>query len=276
MLPPVPAGYPPPPQAPPGGGLDLPGRYEEDPDDDDRPARRRTPLLVGAGLVLLLAVGGGAVLAMQNSGSGSPTAKAAAPPTTGATAPSTGGAPASGSPSATDSPSAGASDSAGASASASGGANAQSEAQALDGLLTQGEAAKAPIGSAVAQVASCPAKADIDAAVQTFTSGADQRDKLVAQLAVLNVADIPGGADAVQSLKSAWQTSADIDRAYAAWAQSVSAGGCGNGNQAPDTADKQKADQLNPQATQAKKDFVAKWNALAGSYGLASRTWDRI
>lgn len=228
--------------------------------------------------MLLLAVGGGAVLAMQNSGSGSPTAKAAAPPATGATAPSTGGAPVSGSPSATDSPSAGASDSAGASASASasGGANAQSEAQALDALLTQGEAAKAPIGSAVAQVASCPAKADIDAAVQTFTSGADQRDKLVAQLAVLNVADIPGGADAVQSLKSAWQTSADIDRAYAAWAQSVSAGGCANGNQAPDTADKQKADQLNPQATQAKKDFVAKWNALAGSYGLASRTWDRI
>ncbi|MCC9311058.1 hypothetical protein LN042_28990 [Kitasatospora sp. RB6PN24] len=275
---PVPAGhsgYPPPPQAPPGGGLDLPGRYEEDPDDEDRPARRRTPLLVGAGLVLLLAVGGGVVLATQHTGSGSPTVKAAAPPTTGAAAPSASGAPASGPPAAGDSPGAGASDSTSASASA-GGPNAQSEAQALDALLTQGEAAKAPIGSAVAQVESCPAKADVDAAAQAFSSGADQRDKLVAQLGALNVADIPGGADAVQSLKSAWQTSADIDRAYAAWAQSVSASGCGGSGQAPDTADKQKADQLNPQATQEKKDFVAKWNALAGTYGLAGRTWDRI
>ncbi|MFE9427930.1 hypothetical protein ACFYNO_33810 [Kitasatospora sp. NPDC006697] len=263
-----PAGYP-----QPGGGLDLPGRYEEDEydEDEDRPARR-APLLIGAGLVLLLAVGGGAVVAMQNSGSDKAAGKPAPPaatspaaqPSASAAAPS--GGPASGSPSAPAS----------ASASAGAGPNAQNEAKSLDDLLNRGESAKAPIGSAVAKVASCPAKADIDSAAQVFDSGAQQRDQLLADLGQLNLADVPGGADAVQSLKSAWQTSADIDRAYAAWARSVSASGCGGGKTAPSTPDKQKADQLNPQATQAKQDFVAKWNALAGSYGLASRTWDRI
>ncbi|GAA1972602.1 hypothetical protein GCM10009738_57460 [Kitasatospora viridis] len=276
-----PPGFRPPPAFPPpaGHGLDLPGQYQDDA-DEDRP-RRRAPLLIGAGLVLLLAIGGGAVLATQDSGASKPTAKAAPPTGAGSARPSpSGGGPADGGvpagPGSAASPSTSASAGASASASPSAGANAQSEATALDALLTKGESAKAPIGSAVAQVDSCPAKADVDSAAQVFDSGAQQRDQLLATLTTLNVADVPGGADAVASLKTAWQTSADIDRAYAAWARSVSAGGCGGSAHAPDTPDKQKADQLNPQATQAKQDFVAKWNALAPAYGLASRTWDRI
>jgi hypothetical protein len=125
-------------------------------------------------------------------------------------------------------------------------------------------------------VESCPAKTDIDSAAQTFNSGAQQRDQLLTALGKLNLADVPGGADAAASLKTAWQESGDIDRAYAAWARTVSAQGCGGNKTAPDTADKQRADQLNPQATQAKKDFVTKWSALAGTYGLTAPTWDRI
>lgn len=271
------AGYPPPP-AQASGGINLPGRYEElepaGPDRDGR--RRRGPLVVGAGLVLLLAIGGGTVLALENSGSSSPTAKAAPPATsTPSGSPSPGGAP-TGTPS--GAPGAGSSASAGASAGASSSvsANAQAEAQALDALLTQGESARAPISSAVALVGSCPAKSDIDSAAQTLDTGAQQRDQLVASLDKLNMADVPGGADAVASLKTAWQDSGDIDRAYAAWARTISAQGCGGSGTAPNTPDKQRADQLNPQATQAKKDFVTKWSALAGSYGLTAPTWDRI
>ncbi|MDH6115747.1 hypothetical protein ABH930_006264 [Kitasatospora sp. GAS204A] len=279
----APGGYPPPPpQQAPGGypphpapaGINLPGRYEEyqpeGPEQDDRP-RRRGPLLVGIGVVLLLAIGGGTVFALQGSGSPAKTAKAAPPTATAsptgapAAAPTTSGAP-SGSAGASASPS----------ASGSAGANALAEAQAMDALLTRGEAAKSPIGSAVAQVQSCPAKADIDSAAQTFDSAAQQRDQLLADLAKLNLADLPGGADAAAGLKTAWQESGEIDRSYAAWARTISAQGCGGGRTAPSTPDKQHADALNPQATQAKQDFVTKWNALATTYGLTPRTWDRI
>ncbi|MFD0572778.1 hypothetical protein ACFQ0T_30550 [Kitasatospora gansuensis] len=83
------------------------------------------------------------------------------------------------------------------------------------------------------------------------------------------------GVEAVALLKTAWQTSGDIDRAYAAWARGVGSQGCSNGS-APGGADLKRANELNPQATQAKKDFVAKWNSLANTFGLTARTWDRI
>ena len=105
--------------------------------------------------------------------------------------------------------------------------------------------------------------------------GATQRDQLVADLAKLDLGDLPGGAEAAQTLKTAWQTSGDIDRAYAAWARTVASQGC-SGSTAPNTADKKHANDLNPQATQSKKDFVVKWNAIARTYGLTERTWDRI
>ncbi|MCU7825034.1 hypothetical protein KSNIM_26030, partial [Kitasatospora sp. DSM 101779] len=152
---------------------------------------------------------------------------------------------------------------------------AEGQAKALDGLLARGESAKAPIGSAVAKVTSCPDKSEITSAAQVFDDGAAQRDQLVADLGKLDLGALPGGAEAAQTLKSAWQTSGDIDRAYAAWARTVASQGC-SGSAAPNTADKKRANDLNPQATQSKKDFVAKWNAIAKTYGLTERTWDRI
>ncbi|MEU2629474.1 hypothetical protein ABZ641_20900, partial [Kitasatospora sp. NPDC007106] len=161
------------------------------------------------------------------------------------------------------------------SGSASAGAGAEGQAKALDGLLARGENAKAPIGSAVAKVTSCPDKSEIASAAQVFDDGATQRDQLVADLGKLDLGALPGGAEAAQTLKTAWQTSGDIDRAYAAWARTVASQGC-SGSSAPNTADKKRANDLNPQATQSKKDFVAKWNAIAKTYGLTERTWDRI
>jgi hypothetical protein len=256
--------------APEYAGYEEVGRYE----DDERPRRNRTPLFVALGLLAVLGLGAGVVLAVQNSTGDKD--KQASPAPAVSTAGGQQPAPLpSGSATAPASPTAAASPTADPSASPSAGANAQAQAQALDELLTRGEGAKAPIGSAVAKVSSCPAKADIESAAQVFDAGATQRDQLLGDLAKLNLADVPGGADAVQSLKSAWQQSADIDRAYATWARTVITQGC-SGSSAPTTADKKRADELNPQATQSKKDFVAKWNTLAGSYGLTARTWDRI
>ncbi|GAA2837229.1 hypothetical protein RMN57_12530 [Kitasatospora sp. CM 4170] len=251
----------------------------EDLDDEDRPGHKRAPLLLAFAVLFVLALGGGILWAVKDKDSSAdqaapaPSATAAAPTGSGSPQPAPVPTDAAGAPS----PTAGDTASPGASASPTAGAagpNAQSQAKALDELLTQGESAKAPIGNAVAKVNSCPAKADIDSSAQVFDSGAKQRDQLLTKLAALSVTDLPGGADAVATLKSAWQLSADIDRAYASWARAVSAQGCSGS--APNTADKKRADELNPQATQAKKDFVAKWKPIADTYGLTTRTQDRI
>ncbi|MCX5213219.1 hypothetical protein OG689_28805 [Kitasatospora sp. NBC_00240] len=259
---------------PPGGGQPDHGGYQAiDLDDEERPPRNRTPLLVAVGLLLVLGLGGGVVWAVQNSSDG-PDRKAAAPAATGAgggqqPAPLLSGdasAPAAAPDPTTAGPSA---------SPSSDQVKAQTEAKALDELLARAEGAKAPIGSAVAKVSSCPAKADIESAAQVFDTGAQQREQLLGELAKLDFADVAGGADAVQSLRTAWQQSAEIDRAYAAWARAVSAQGCPAGT-APTTAEKKRADELNPQATLAKKDFVAKWKPAVDTYGLTPRTWDRI
>ncbi|WP_371516762.1 hypothetical protein [Kitasatospora sp. NBC_01300] len=277
-----PAGPQQPPYVPYQGQPDYPADHPsaypagyEDPDDEDRPNNRKAPLLIGFALLLVVAVGGGLLVAARNSGDKKDQA-APAPPSASAT--STGNPP-TGPATGTDATPNGAGDPASSapapSPTASGaGANAKTQAQALDGLLTEGESAKAPIGSAVAKVSSCPAKADIESAAQVFDNGAKQRDELLRKLAKLNASDVPGGADAMASLKSAWQLSADIDRAYANWARAVAGQGCSGS--APTTADKKRADELNPQATQAKKDFAGKWKPIADTYGLTPRTQDRI
>ncbi|WP_030258852.1 MULTISPECIES: hypothetical protein [Streptomyces] len=265
-----------PPQPPyaaqPGYPADYPTAYEDE-DDEDRPANRRTPLLIGFALLLVLAVGGGLLFAARGGGD---KGGQAAPAPTAAPATGVGNPPPAPAPTGTDpTPSAPASPTGAPSPTATGaGPNAQSQAQALDGLLSEGENAKAPIGNAVAKVSSCPSKADIESSAQVFDNGANQRAALLTKLAQLSVTDVPGGADAVNSLKSAWQLSADIDKAYATWARAVAAQGCSG--RAPTTQDKKHADELNPQATQAKTDFMTKWNPIANSYGLTPRTQDRI
>ncbi|MFJ6380456.1 hypothetical protein ACIQI7_10710 [Kitasatospora sp. NPDC092039] len=265
-----------PPAAPPQPPYGRPDHPTGPGDEEDRPANRRAPLLIGFAVLLVLAIGGGLLFAARSGdeedrAAPAPTAAPAtgsdnlppAPAPTGTDGAPSAAASASGAPAGTQSPTA-----------TGPGPGAQAQAQALDSLLSEGENAKAPIGSAVAKVTSCPPKADIESAAQTFDNGATQRAALLTKLSRLTVTDVPGGVDAVNSLKSAWQLSADIDKAYATWARAVAAQGCTG--RAPATPDKKRADELNPQATQAKTDFMNKWNAIAKSYGLTPRTQDRI
>ncbi|MFB6894352.1 hypothetical protein ACFCX4_34180 [Kitasatospora sp. NPDC056327] len=260
---------------------DYPTGYGQHDDDEDRPGNRRAPLLIAFALLFVLALGGGILWAVRDKGGSTDQAGPASPSAsvTGGTAASGNPPPAPAPTGSAGAPTPAASDTAAASPTPSasataGGPNAQTQAKALDELLGQGENAKAPIGNAVAKVNSCPAKSEIDSSAQVFDNGAKQRDQLLTKLATLSVTDLPGGAEAVQSLRSAWQLSADIDRAYAAWARTVATQGCSGA--APNTADKKRADELNPQATQAKKDFVAKWKTIADQFGLTPRTQDRI
>ncbi|MFJ2578635.1 hypothetical protein [Kitasatospora aureofaciens] len=271
-------GYQYPPRPPYPAQPDYPVGYEDLDDHEDRSNNRKAPLLIGFALLLVLAVGGGLLMAVKGNDKKDQAAPAPSAASTAATpsenpqpAPPTNGTAGAPSTAATDPASASATPSATATAA---GPNAKTQAAALDDLLTQGESAKAPIGSAVAKVTSCPAKPDIESAAQVFDNGAKQRDDLLRKLAGMSTSDVPGGADAVQSLKSAWQLSADIDRAYAAWARAVAGQGCSG--KAPTTPDKKHADELNPQATQAKSDFVGKWKPIADMFGLTPLTQDRI
>ncbi|MFJ8441932.1 hypothetical protein [Kitasatospora griseola] len=246
------------------------GGQESEFDYEDDPRRRRTPVLIGAAVALLVVIGVGVVWAVQNSDSGTSSqskgGNSVPAPDKSQSVPGGGASPV---------PSASSSAGPSASGAPSAGPDAAAEAKALDALLTKGENAKAPIGNAVAKVRSCPPKTEIDNAAKVFDAGAQQRDQLLAELAQLHTDNLPGGADAAAKLKDAWQASGDIDRAYAAWARAVSAQGCAN-NTAPSTADLGRANDLNPQATQSKKDFVTKWKPIADTYGLTVRTWDRI
>ncbi|MFJ1702105.1 hypothetical protein [Kitasatospora sp. NPDC088346] len=255
----------PPPYPPPAG--DYPGPEE------DAPRRRRTPMAVALGVALLLTIGIGVTWAVRNTGtdsadgSGATPAGSAAqqpPPQSGAPSAPAAGTPSAGSPSASNPAGAG-----------SAGPNAAAQAKGLDALLAQAENARSGIGSSVAKVRSCPARADVDSAVAVFDSGAQQRDQLIAALAKLELGDVPGGADLARTLSTAWQQSGDIDRAYAAWGRTVSGQGCVNGT-APSTADYKRAGELNPQATQSKNDFATRWKPIAEAYGLTPRTADRI
>ncbi|WP_369184212.1 hypothetical protein [Streptomyces sp. Y1] len=281
-------GYPPPPPAGPPPGYaaqpdqptdhrpDYPTGYPE-PDDEDRPANRRTPLLIGFAVLLVLAIGGGLLLASNGDDSDrngqaapAPTAAPAsgnpqpAPAPTGSDAAPTGAATTPAAPTATPTPTA-----------TTAGPQAQTQAQALNDLLSKGEDAKAPIGSALAKVISCPSKADIENAAKDFDTGAAQRQSLLTDLSHLTVTDLPGGADAVNSLKSAWQLSADADKSYAAWAHAIAQQGCSD--KAPTTADRTRADSLSSQASKAKTDFLNnKWKPIATTYGFTVPTQDRI
>ncbi|GAA0701334.1 hypothetical protein GCM10010193_65220 [Kitasatospora atroaurantiaca] len=258
--PPQPVGYP--------GPAEY-GDYEEVAPYDDEPRRSRTPLYIALGVAMAVMLGVGVVWVVQDT-DGSKDQAAPAPATTApqsAPAPAPGQTTGGADPTASGSPST--------SAAPGTGPNAAAQAKALDDLLSRGESAKAPIGNAVAKVTSCPGKDEVNSAAEVFDAGAKQRDQLIADLVKLDLGDLPGGTETAQTLRTAWQQSGDIDRAYAAWARTVSSQGCTN-DTAPSTADLKRANELNPQATQSKKDFVAKWNSLAGTFNLAPRTWDRI
>lgn len=270
--PPQPPGYGPGygyPQPSPSHGAPQPG-YGYPPPAAPEPSPRRggrAALLVALVVVVAGGLGGGLVWALNIGGSGAADRTAGPTPglsrSSGVQPPPSEGGDASPTPSAP------------ASSPAADQAAARRQAKALDSLLDRNSGARRQVGNAVATVESCPDAASMQSAAQIFQQAAQQREQLIGELGTLDLSAVDGGAAAARLLRDAWQQSADADRAYGGWAQSVIRSGCPNGI-APRTADRDRADTISGQATRSKQSFVLTWNPIANRYGLAARTGDGI
>jgi hypothetical protein len=282
---------PPPPGYPPAGassGYPQPGYQQPDyappayPYPQSAPAeaaeaagaperRLSTPLLVLAVIVAAALLGGLAVWGLGLGSSSKHTAARGATPKVGAsaggsTAPGSGGTSGSGPGSGSAAPSGSAS------AGAGGG---QAEASAVDQLLAQSSSSRQQVIDAVAAVAQCTSPAAVAAAQTTLTQAATARQALVTQLGGLSMAQVPGGAAAVQVLSKAWTESAAADTDYAAWAGDLADGGCTAGN-APQNSDFENGGTQSGLATTDKNTFIDLWTPIAMQYGLPTRTADAI
>jgi hypothetical protein len=237
------------------------------------PAPRRRPAMPL--LILIMTVSGAllAALVVWGLSAGRSPQRASGPPSPPPVAAPTASAHASASASASASDSVTLTVSSGPSASGSG----QTEAAAVDQLLGQSADSRQQVVDAVAAVQQCVSPGAVTAAQTALTQAAGNRRSMVTQLTALDVAQVPGGAAAVQVLARAWTESAAADNAYANWAGAMAmpSGGCTPGN-APATADFTTAQTQSGLASADKSSFVDLWTPIAMQYGLPTRTADAI
>ncbi|MYS22107.1 hypothetical protein GA0115240_138215 [Streptomyces sp. DvalAA-14] len=149
----------------------------------------------------------------------------------------------------------------------------QTEAAALDALITQSADSRAKVSAAVNDAEQCGAGLSDDAAA--FQDAADSRSSLAQQAGNASMDAVLGGPDAALLLSTALSRSADADADYARWAQALAGGDC-----APSTTQSQRdflaGGKDSTKAQQAKSDFVDAWNPIAAQYGLATRSPDEF
>jgi hypothetical protein len=153
--------------------------------------------------------------------------------------------------------------------------SAQSQAKAMDDLLKESAVDRKKVSGAVHAVDGCSSPDAVTRAENDLNDAADHRDSLVDRLNVLELDQVEGGAEAAADLRTAWQDSADADRAFAAWAATMASGGCTPGSTEHD-ADYDRGIDSSQKAQKAKQDFVGKWNPIADEQGLEERSANEL
>jgi hypothetical protein len=148
----------------------------------------------------------------------------------------------------------------------SGSESAAEQAKAIDTLLDSSAADRQKVVDAVRSIAACDL---VPQARDTLEEAAGNRDTLVSRLDSLTVDQVDGGGEAVAELRTAWQHSAEADRAFADWASSAE--GCTSPEDASRNGSYDSGVSHSEQATEAKKAFIERWNVIAEEYGLTSR-----
>lgn len=143
----------------------------------------------------------------------------------------------------------------------------KAQAQALSDLIGEAGKGRQTVVNAVTWVGNCE---KLPEAQQALNDAAVQRDQLVTRLAALKTDQLTSGAQLSEQLKLAWEASAKADREYALWATDALAG-CDKAT-TKDNAHNKLANAASGQATTAKKQASALWNAIATQTGLPTKT----
>ncbi|GHB05897.1 hypothetical protein GCM10010512_41640 [Streptomyces thermoviolaceus subsp. thermoviolaceus] len=136
----------------------------------------------------------------------------------------------------------------------------------LGRLLADNAGRRDDVADAVRSMTRCTG---LSSAREVFVEAAATRTYLVTRLDSLSDSALPVGLTSV--LRTAWDSSADADRAYARVVDEV-AGDC-SGSAVVHSAAWQDADEASAEATRAKQEFVARWNPLAEEYGERTLEW---
>jgi hypothetical protein len=140
------------------------------------------------------------------------------------------------------------------------------QAGALDRLLAKNTGRRGGVADAVQSMTHCTG---LQSARRVFTDAAKARGDLVTRLDALNADALPDGL--TSTLRTAWRSSEQADRAYARVVDDVS-GDCSAAAVTASGAWHDAAD-ASAEATRAKQEFVAVWNPLAERYGLKTLAW---
>jgi serine/threonine-protein kinase len=207
------------------------------------PPKRSRGMLVGAGIaVVALAVAGGVFVLKSKNGPATPTPT----PTVSPTATSTVGP--------TQSP------------TPPPGTTAQSQAEAINNLLTSSSSSLSQLRSAINFADNC---SNLPFAVHQIRLAGSERRTELNQAEALSTDQLQQGAALMSDLTQALQSSLNADHAYLTWAQEQEAS-C-----APGTA--QNVDPYdNQNATIFKTRFVNIWDGIANQYGLQQFAEDQI
>ncbi|WKD34106.1 hypothetical protein [Streptomyces xanthophaeus] len=206
------------------------------------PARKVSPAIIGAVVIGLAVVGlgVGSLLADDKPQNNDPGAVAAAPTASGDPAAPGGVAPVD---------------------------PARPQAVQLDKLLADSNDSRAAVIKAVEDIKGC---SNLDQAAADLRDAARQREELVTRLQELKLDQLPDHAKLSASLTKAWQSSADADNSYAAWADDVDDDKCKDGK-AKATKNASEGNKSSGEATKAKESAATLWNTIAGKYGLTKR-----
>ncbi|MFC5800810.1 hypothetical protein [Streptomyces formicae] len=145
---------------------------------------------------------------------------------------------------------------------------AKAQAEALDKLLADSNDSRAAVIRSVESIKSCK---NLDQAASDLRGAAEQRRGLVTRLEGLSVDKLPDHAALTAALNRAWKASASADDYYAEWAvQTKGKKGCPGGT-ARQTNKTAQANRASGDATTAKREASALWNAIATDYDLPKR-----
>jgi hypothetical protein len=154
-----------------------------------------------------------------------------------------------------------------------------SQAAEITRLLSPGPSERSALQSSVdvvqQSVDSGSCSAGVPGAVTEIGTIANDRAVLLSQLSSVSLSAIPNGSLALSDLKSAWQISGRIDRAFEQWASEEESNDCSVSDS--DIPSYQATATLDPISTSMKARFVSIWNPIAESLNQpANWTADEI